>query len=237
MTRINLGILQTNHDKSVAVGDAFPDDAHRFRDLFDELPTRYRYQVYMTIGGVVPTDVNEQDAYLITGSPLSVMDDLHFKPALFDFIRRADAAGKPLIGCCFGHQAIAAALGGKLEHVGWNIGIETAQITKQQDWMNDDGPLPLYVYHEDQVTELPAGCEIYKSSNACRVAGFVKGNHILTTQSHPEITEPFMRCVLDAERDTMDQDQWDTIQSSINQDQKGAVFAQWMDRFIQGNLA
>ena len=236
MTRINLGILQTNHDKSVAVGDAFPDDSHRFRDLFDELQTRYRYRIYMTIGGEVPSNVDEQDAYLITGSPLSVMDDLDFKPGLFDFIRRTDAAGKPLIGCCFGHQAIAAALGGKLERIGWNVGIETAQITKTHDWMNGDGPLPLYVYHQDQVTELPEGLEIYKSSNACRVAGFTKGRHILTTQAHPEITDEFMRCVLDAEREEFDENQWATIQSSINQDQQGAIFAQWMDRFIQGNL-
>ena len=218
------------------MGDAYPDDAHRFRDLFDELPDRYRYRVYMTIGGEVPNDLNEQDAYLITGSPLSVMDDLDFKPALFDFIRRADAAGKPLIGCCFGHQAIAAALGSKIERRGWNVGIETAQITQSHDWMSGDGPLPLYVYHQDQVTELALGLEVYKSSNACPVAGFTKGKHIMTTQAHPEITDGFMRCVLDAEREEFDENQWASIQSSINQDQQGAKFAQWMDRFIQGNL-
>ena len=31
MSRLKLGILQVNHDRSVEVGDAFPDDAHRFR--------------------------------------------------------------------------------------------------------------------------------------------------------------------------------------------------------------
>ncbi|MEM7242819.1 MAG: type 1 glutamine amidotransferase [Pseudomonadota bacterium] len=237
MDRIRLGILQTNHDKSVAVGDAFPDDAHRFRDLFDTLPTRYRYRIYMTIGGEVPSDLGDQDAYLITGSPLSVMDDLDFKPALFDFIRRADAAGKPLIGCCFGHQAIAAALGGTLEKRGWNVGIETAQITQRHAWMNGDEPLPLYVYHQDQVTELPMGAQLYKSSNACPIAGFTKGTHIMTTQAHPEITDAFMRCVLGAEREEFDENQWATIQSSLKQDQQGAIFATWMDRFIQGHLA
>ena len=80
MSRLNLGILQVNHDRSVEVGDAFPDDAHRFRDLFDVQDQRFRYRVYMTIGGEVPADVDEQDAYLITGSPLSVLDDLAFSP-------------------------------------------------------------------------------------------------------------------------------------------------------------
>ena len=74
MKRIKLGILQTNHDKSVEVGDAFPDDAHRFRDLFDAQEIRFEYRVYMTIGGEVPKSLDEQDAYLITGSPLSVLD-------------------------------------------------------------------------------------------------------------------------------------------------------------------
>ena len=35
MKKLKLGILQVNHDKSEDIGDRFPDDAHRFRDLFD----------------------------------------------------------------------------------------------------------------------------------------------------------------------------------------------------------
>ena len=59
MKRIKLGILQTNHDKSTEVGDAFPDDAHRFRDLFDQQDQRFQYRVYMTIGGEVPASLDE----------------------------------------------------------------------------------------------------------------------------------------------------------------------------------
>ena len=59
MSRLKLGILQVNHDRSVEVGDAFPDDAHRFRDLFDAQDQRFNYRVYMTIGGEIPVDVEE----------------------------------------------------------------------------------------------------------------------------------------------------------------------------------
>ena len=86
MSPIKLGILQVNHDKTVEVGDAFPDDAHRFRDLFDEQEQRFRYRIYMTIGGELPDDIDEQDAYLITGSPLSVLDEHIFTDALMGFI-------------------------------------------------------------------------------------------------------------------------------------------------------
>ena len=112
MDRIRLGILQVNHDKSESIGDHFPDDAHRFRDLFDALEQRFSYRVYMTIGDEVPESLDEQDAFLITGSPLSVLDEHSFLPPLYDFIRACDAVRKPLIGTCFGHQAIAVALGG-----------------------------------------------------------------------------------------------------------------------------
>ena len=137
MSRIKLGILQTNHDKSIEVGDAFPDDAHRFRDLFDLQDIRFQYTIHMTIGGEIPEDVHEQDAFMITGSPLSVLDEHIFTDKLMDFIRRCDAAKKPLLGACFGHQAIALALGGKVERSddGYNVGIENTTFHEARPWM------------------------------------------------------------------------------------------------------
>jgi len=148
MTRIRLGILQTNHDKSVDVGDAFPDDAHRFRDMFDAQDDRFSYRIYMTIGGEVPQDLDEQDAYMITGSPLSVLDKHIFTDDLLDFIRRCDAAKKPLMGACFGHQAIALALGGQVEKRGngYNVGIEDTEYHVKRPWMTPDrDSLAMYV--------------------------------------------------------------------------------------------
>ena len=237
MKRLKLGILQTNHDKTVEVGDAFPDDAHRFRDLFDQQEERFEYHVYMTIGGVVPQDVDEQDAYMITGSPLSVLDDHAFMPDLMDFIRLCDEAKKPLLGVCFGHQAIAMALGGKVakSHIGWNVGIENTVFSENRPWMTPHrDTLPMYVFHEDQVTELPDGCDLLGSTNKCRNSSFSKGSHIFTTQSHPEITDPFMRCVLDYCRDILPADEIDDIYASIDQQQDGAIFANWATEFFKG---
>ncbi len=236
MDRIRLGILQTNHDKSVEVGDAFPDDAHRFRDLFDEQEERFKYRIYMTIGGEVPSDIDEQDAYMITGSPLSVLDDHAFMPDLLEFIKKCDAAKKPLLGVCFGHQAIALALGGKVERAknGWNVGIENTVYQQIKPWMEPQKTeVPMYVFHEDQVTDLPPDCELLGSNNRCRISSFSKGEHIFTTQSHPEFSDPFMRCVLDFTRDKLPLEDVDKIYSSLDQHQEGALFAQWSTQFFK----
>ena len=241
MNRIKLGILQVNHDKSIEVGDAFPDDAHRFRDLFDDQDQRFRYRVYMTIGGELPKDINEQDAFLITGSPLSVLDNHIFSDALADFIRRCDAAKKPLIGACFGHQAIALALGGKVERSqsGYNVGMEETSFQSMRPWMKPQHDnLSMYVFHEDQVTALPAGCELLGSTNNCEIASFAKGDHIFTTQAHPEFTEPFMSCVIDYVEskdgsEPQSRGVFATARASLQAKEQGDVFARWCTNFFK----
>ena len=237
MERIKLGILQTNHDKSVEVGDAFPDDAHRFRDLFDAQEDRFQYRIYMTIGGELPQDLDEQDAFMITGSPLSVLDEHIFSEDLLEFIRRCDAAKKPLMGACFGHQAIAMALGGKVEKspTGYNVGIENTVFSARKPWMTPvRDQLPMYVFHEDQVTELPPGCELLGSSNKCPIASFAKGDHIFTTQSHPEFTHDFMACVLRFTESKMPTEDAKAAWDSMDRPQDGQVFGTWSTNFFKG---
>ena len=237
MKRIKLGILQTNHDKSVEVGDAFPDDAHRFRDLFDAQDDRFQYQVYMTIGGELPETLEEQDAFMITGSPLSVLDKHIFTDALTDFIKRCDAARKPLMGACFGHQAIARALGGKVERSnnGYNVGIENTRFHHTRQWMTPAvDSLPMYVFHEDQVIELPEGCELLGSSDNCKIASFAKGDHIFTTQAHPEFSHEFMACVLGFTEKKMPADDVSRAWQSMELEQQGHVFGTWSTSFFKG---
>jgi GMP synthase-like glutamine amidotransferase len=236
MKRIKLGILQTNHDKTVEVGDAFPDDAHRFRDMFDAQDDRFTYRVYMTIGGEVPENLDDHDAYLITGSPLSVLDQHIFTDDLLNFIRRCDAAKKPLLGACFGHQAIALALGGTVERTGegYNVGIEDTQFHSKRPWMTPDhDSLPMYVFHEDQVTALPDGCDLIGSTANCKIASFAKGDHIFTTQAHPEFSHDFMACVLGYMEDKMPKAQAKAAWASLQSTPRGDIFGLWATNFFK----
>lgn len=240
MKRIKLGILQTNHDKSVDVGDAFPDDAHRFRDMFDAQDDRFQYTIYMTIGGEVPQDLDEQDAFMITGSPLSVLDDHIFTDDLMDFIRRCDAAKKPLMGACFGHQAIALALGGTVEKStqGYNVGVEDTDFHTKRDWMTPDRDrLPMYVFHEDAVTQLPDGCDLLGSAENCEISSFAKGNHIFTIQSHPEFSHAFMSCVLRATENSIPPERRKPTWDSLERAAEGHIFGLWTTEFFKRAMA
>lgn len=240
MQRLRLGILQVNHDKSVEVGDAFPDDAHRFRDMFDAQDDRFTYRVYMTIGGEVPQDLNEQDAFMITGSPLSVLDRHVFTDDLMEFIRRCDKAKKPLMGACFGHQAIALALGGKVERAphGYNVGIEETTFTGRRPYMTPERMrLPMYMFHEDAVTELPEGCEVLGSSPSCDIASFAKGDHILTTQAHPEFSARFMESVLRFTESKIPQATRQKAWDSLTEQAEGEIFGLWSTQLFKSGRA
>ena len=241
MPRFSLGILQVNHDRSLEIGDRFPDDSHRFRDLLDRLEMRFDYRVYMTIGGELPESPHAHDGFLITGSPLSVLDDsLFWRDDLFGFIRACDAEKVPLIGACFGHQAVAVALGGKVAKRtgGYNVGVEATRFHATKPFMHADQPdLSFYMFHEDEVVALPDDIEVIGRSEGCAIASFAKGDHILAVQAHPEFHDSFMRAVLEFSKSTMSDDCYATALASLARPTDGAVFAEWMAAFLTAGRA
>ncbi len=236
MAPLRIGILQVNHDKSETIGDRFPDDSHRFRDLFDQLEKRFRYRVYMTIGGELPARPDEQDGYLITGSPLSALDDsLPWLAGLMDFIRACDNARVPMIGTCFGHQAIARALGGTLvkRRSGYNIGIERHEFLLPPAGSNSFPEMPAFhMFHEDEVAALPPGCRLMARTAGCKIAGFLKDSHILTLQAHPEFHNAFMTALLDQMTGRQHAEAVDAARTTLSQPTDGPTFASWAEAFF-----
>ena len=68
-----------------------------------------------------PADINEVDAYIISGSKSSVYDPEPWIKKLHNFVETLHNRQKKTVGICFGHQIIASALGGKTEKAaaGW----------------------------------------------------------------------------------------------------------------------
>ena len=232
MDRLRLGILQTNRDPT-AIGTRFPDDAHRFRDLFDAQERRYSYRVYMSVGGEVPADPEEQDAWLVTGSPLSVLDGHDWLPPMLQFLRDVHGKGVPLFGACFGHQAIGLALGGTVETAGWHLGVGDVRFTDQREWMDPfHETLPLYCANKDQVTEAPPGFDVLGEMAGCPIACMSSGT-TMGIQCHPELTDTFLHAVLDGMHGEVEAGVLRGARESMAREARGDVFAAWVTRFFE----
>ncbi len=98
-----------------------------------------------------------------------------------DWLRAADAAGIPVLGICFGAQALTAALGGEVgaaprSEVGW-----TTIETLDPDLIE---PGPWLEFHHDRCL-LPPGARLLARNELC-VQAFTVGPH-LAVQFHPEV--------------------------------------------------
>lgn len=102
--------------------------------------------------------------------------------AVIDWLRTTDAAGLPVLGICFGAQALAVALGGRAfrlqePEIGW-ASVESAEP--------DRVPAGPWVEWHQDAFEAPAGACVL-ARNAFGVQAFSQGRH-LAVQFHPEAT-------------------------------------------------
>jgi GMP synthase-like glutamine amidotransferase len=134
------------------------------------------------------------DHVVVLGAVWSVYDRDsigHWIDAELDWLRAADAAGVPVLGICFGAQALAAALGGRVEpaprpEIGWTM-IEPAgpELIEPGPWLE---------FHNDQCIVPPNATVLAR--NALCVQAFAVGRH-LAVQFHPEVDGAQVRRWLD----------------------------------------
>jgi GMP synthase-like glutamine amidotransferase len=188
---MHIAILMTNTDES-AFAQAHPGDGEKFAQLLGPLRPDWQFSVFSVKDGVFPAGLDGIDGVIITGSPASVHDADAWVGRLLGLIRQIVDTGLPLFGACFGHQAIALALGGEvtLNPGGWVLGSVATE-------MEGLGPLRLYAAHLEQVTRLPVGARVIGTTPGCPVAAIAIGVRVMTTQYHPEMTPAFIAALTD----------------------------------------
>lgn len=133
--------------------------------------------------GPLPS-LDGMDHVVVLGAAWSVYDREkvgHWIDAELSWLRAADDAGVPVLGICFGAQALAAAFGGTVEaaprkEIGW-----TTVQSFEPDVIE---PGPWLEFHGDQCI-LPPGAVLLARTEVCAQA-FRIGRH-LAVQFHPEV--------------------------------------------------
>lgn len=231
-----IAVLLTNNDPS-DFAKRYVNDGDKVVNILRPLRPDWMYQVLAAKDGVLPASVYDFDAYVITGSPASVNDDsLPWLPGLFSFIQAAHAARRAMVGLCFGHQAIAKALGGQVAQSrnGWGLGAAVTHWHSPAPWMTPGrASTRLLAAHNEQVTLLPPGARCLGSSALCPVGAMQLGEHIFTTQFHPEMTRPFMDELLAFLQDKLDATTLAHARASLPDPIDADLFAIWMVRFFE----
>ena len=166
-----------------------PSYPSMFTSLFDKQGKETEYKMYMTMEGELPETIDPEAIYIVPGSNDGVYDDKPWIRDLLGWIRQANDSHAKILGVCFGHQAIAQALGGRVEKasVGWGIGARKSKISGSEALCHfPNGEMCLLYNHHDQVKEPPRGAFVFASSPFCPIDGFMMGENILTFQGHPE---------------------------------------------------
>ncbi len=232
---MRIAILLADNDDTI-LSRNHPDDGEKFRRLMAMHRPHWTYETVAVRDNVFPDAVDDFQGYVITGSPASVNDDDVWIDRLMAFIRALDDRKKPTVGACFGHQAIAKALGGRVgpNPDGWGLGIAPTRFVRHLRWMDPAHvDLELYAAHKEQVVELPEGAMVLGSSPIASVGAFAIDQHIFTTQHHPEITPDYMADLMHVVGDHVDPTTHAKAYDTLAGRDEGDKFAGWMVRFFE----
>src|SRR4051812_32639129 len=210
-----------------------------FRALLGPYLPELEFTRYDTCHGEVPPSITDCDAWLCTGSRAAVYDATPWIGTLKEFIRSLRGSGRPYVGICFGHQALAAALGGTVHKAkqGWGIGSLPVEVIEQRPWM--EPPLAtcrLHYMHQDQVTSLPEGATLLARGEHCEVALFSVDDSMLGIEGHPEFPMAYMAALLRERTERIGAAQVAQALDGLVQVTDDAILGRWIARFLQQTL-
>ena len=155
-------------------------------------------------------DAHRPRGVIVSGSPLSVMEEAPWMLDLGADLLRLGARGTPVLGVCFGHQLLARAAGGRvvLNPRGREIGTVSVQLTEagRRDplfaWAGEP-EIEVQATHLDAVDPLPPGATVLASNENTAVQAFRLSETVAGVQFHPELSVEAMRDLIQSRRDKL----------------------------------
>ena len=224
---MKLAILETGRPPGDLV-QRFGDYPAMFAEL---LGPEFEVERFDVTAGLFP-DGGNHDAILITGSPAGVYEELDWLPGLFDFIR--SARDRKMVGVCFGHQAMAEALGGHVEKSdkGWGAGLHRYWITHEEQWIRKADTILVPASHQDQVVVQPPGTEVVAASPFTPFAALAWTERpAISFQFHPEFTPAYAKALIEKRYDRVNDP--DAALASLDAPNDNHRVAGWIRRFLE----
>jgi GMP synthase (glutamine-hydrolysing) len=159
--------------------------------------------VHADLGASLPADPREHDAVIATGSPHSVLEKALWMEAAAEWLLGAAERQVPVLGVCFGHQLLGAALGATVRRSprGREIGTVACTLTDAGagDPLFDGVPRTFDVQatHEDEVLPAPP-LEVLASTPHTANQAFRVGRFLRAVQFHPEIDAATLHAMVEA---------------------------------------
>ena len=197
MRRLKITIIETGLAPE-PIRERYATYPQMFERLIAGADDGFTYEIVSPARGEALPDPASLEAILITGAAAGVYEDHDWMQPLFEFIRKGAAARIPQVGVCFGHQAIAKALGARVEKAdaGWGLGLHTYDVHHTPDWMAALDTFSLGVSHQDQVLSLPAGAKVIAASDFTPFAALdYPEARAMSFQGHPEFDTEFFEAL------------------------------------------
>jgi len=208
-----------------------------FETLISQVDDGFSYETVSIVTGDAFPDPATLHGVIHTGSAYGVYEDVDWMPDLMTFIRDSAKAEIPQFGICFGHQAMAQALGGEVvkSDKGWGVGRHSYETPDRPGWMTS-GPedFSLAVSHQDQVVAVPDGTTVTARSDFCEYAGLAyAGSPSASFQGHPEFGAEFCSTLHELRRDRIGDALVDEAIASFASPLDSVHVARWMAAFFR----
>ena len=225
--RMKLAILETGRPPG-DLAKQFGDYPAMFARLLGD---GFETETFNVEAGTLPSDTAAHDAYLITGSPAGVYEPLPWIADLLGFIHAAK--DRKMVGICFGHQAMAEALGGRVEksHRGWSVGLQRYDIERTMPWMDGAAAVTVPASHQDQVVVQPPETELIATSAFAPCAGLAWTDRpAISFQFHPEFEPDYAKALIAHRRDRLPDP--DAAIASLDQPNDRKRVGEWIRNFL-----